>query len=102
MAPLFDIAPQPKKPLETETRLARAMRSPAKVAARLFTIEAAIVILLVAPVAIYAAATLDKSTLSGLGAQTGANGLSNGLVGWWTFDGPNMVSSVADTSGVGS
>ncbi|MHB0865703.1 MAG: LamG domain-containing protein [Minisyncoccota bacterium] len=28
--------------------------------------------------------------------------LANGLVGWWTFDGANMVSNVADTSGQGN
>ncbi|MHB1162907.1 MAG: LamG domain-containing protein [Minisyncoccota bacterium] len=28
--------------------------------------------------------------------------LANGLVGWWTFDGAQMVSNVADTSGQGN
>lgn len=30
------------------------------------------------------------------------NSLGSGLVGWWTFDGPNMKTNVADSSGAGN
>jgi len=32
----------------------------------------------------------------------GPAGLNSGLVAWWTFDGPNMVSNVKDSSGQGN
>ncbi|MFC1721266.1 LamG domain-containing protein, partial [Patescibacteria group bacterium] len=32
----------------------------------------------------------------------GSSGLESGLVGHWTFDGPDMLSNVADTSGQGN
>jgi hypothetical protein len=42
------------------------------------------------------------STQTGLSATTSASGASNGLVGWWTFDGSNMLQNVADKSGNGN
>ena len=43
------------------------------------------------------AATYDESNVLGT-----TNSLQNGLVGWWTFDGKNMTSNVADSSGKGN
>jgi len=33
---------------------------------------------------------------------TGGDSLSSGLVGWWTFDGPDMLTNVRDRSGQGN
>ena len=35
-------------------------------------------------------------------SQNPAGTLSSGLVGWWTFDGKNLISNVADSSGAGN
>jgi len=35
-------------------------------------------------------------------SQNPAGTLSSGLVGWWTFDGKNLIQNVADSSGLGN
>ncbi|MFC1721275.1 hypothetical protein ACFL0K_03425, partial [Patescibacteria group bacterium] len=56
---------------------------------------------LVAIVAI-ASGFLFAQVKAGLFLNKKPQGLSDGLVGHWTFDGPDMVSNVADVSGQGN
>jgi hypothetical protein len=46
----------------------------------------------------------NKNDVSLAGGSTngGGQGLAAGLVGWWTFDGKNLVNNVADSSGQGN
>jgi hypothetical protein len=49
-------------------------------------------------VQLYNSTAGDKLSVS----QTGPLSLNSGLVGWWTFDGKNMMQNVADSSGQGN
>jgi hypothetical protein len=45
---------------------------------------------------------IAASPQTGLAASTQASGASNGLVGWWTFDGANLLQNATDSSGQGN
>lgn len=47
---------------------------------------------------LYSATGGDKKDVSTVGPQN----LNSGLVGWWTFDGKNLINNVADSSGTGN
>ena len=89
MSRLFDIqeVPQPRT-----TTFARLMQKPRGVAAKLLTVEALVIALFILPAGIYAAFTANVSVKTN-------SSLNAGLLAHWTFDGPNMVSNVADVSG---
>src|SRR3989344_3097248 len=67
-----------------------------------FTFKFSIVFLFITlPVFAYFAWTTFGGTQVGVSIQP-AGTLQTGLVGWWTFDGPNLQQNVADSSGQGN
>jgi hypothetical protein len=82
-----------------------AFRAIARLGSRFLSTTAGrlFIVLTVAALAVYGYLhlTAQRSGFFGV-TQTSGNRLTKGLVGWWTFDGPDMSSNVADKSGQGN